>query len=205
MADVPSPERWARPSREPHLRAGDQDREATARVVSEAAAQGRLDLDEMTERMDRVWAARTYGDLDAVLGDLQPPRGTRSPTEGNDQVLRVVAGMGNRKQSGVWVCPPRIVTQTGVAGNVTIDFTESVVEHDVVRIEVITGTGRIVLVVPPGWAADASGVTTSYVGSVKNKLSARPEPTGPELVITGTLGLGDVIVRHPRTARFLPR
>ena len=205
MADVPSPERWTRPSREPHLRVGDRDREAAARVVSEVAAQGRLDLDEMTERMDRVWAARTYGDLEAVLGDLQPPGRTRPLADRDDQVLRVVAGMGNRKQAGVWVCPRRIVAQTGVAGNVTIDFTESVLEHDVVRVEVITGTGRIVLVVPQGWAVDASGVTTPYLGSVKNKLSARAKPTAPELVITGTLGLGDVIVRHPRTARFLPR
>ena len=179
MADVPPPERWTRPSREPHLRAGDRDREAAARVVSEAAAQGRLDLDEMTERMDRVWAARTYGDLDAVLGDLQPPGGTRPPADRDEQVLRVVAGMGNRKQAGVWVCPPRIVAQTGVAGNVTIDFTESVVEHDVVRVEVVTGTGRIVLVVPQGWTVDASGVTTPYVGRSRTSCPLAPNPPHP--------------------------
>ena len=87
MADVPPPERWTRPSREPNLRASDRDREAAARVVSEAAAQGRLDLGEMTERMDRVWAARTYGDLDAVLGDLQPPGGTRPPADRDELSL----------------------------------------------------------------------------------------------------------------------
>jgi hypothetical protein len=137
MADVPSPERGTRPGREPHPRVGDRDSEAAERVVSEAAAQGRLDLDEVAERMDRVWAARTYGDLEDVLGDLQTLGGTRPLADRDQQVLRLVAGMGNRKQSGVWVCPPRIVAQTGVAGNVTVDLTESVVEHDVVRVEVI--------------------------------------------------------------------
>lgn len=193
------------PGREARLRASDRDRAAAARHVREATADGRLDLDEMAGRLDRVLAARTLGDLDAVLDDLVAAQPSHPPAAGDGDVLHVVAGVASRKQAGVWVCPPRIVARTPNAGSVTIDFTEAVADHDVVHVEVATETGRIVLVVPPGWTVDASGVATPALGSVKNKLSARPDRSKPRLVITGTTGLGNVIVRHPRTTHFLPR
>src|SRR5215207_796857 len=72
---------------EPHLadiRASDAEREHHAELLREHAAQGRLTVDELDERLDRVYAARTRGELAPVVADLpapaaQPARRRRDP------------------------------------------------------------------------------------------------------------------------------
>lgn len=55
---------------EPHLRAADTDREAVAAVLGEHMAAGRLTVAEYDERLGRVYAAKTYGDLAELTSDL---------------------------------------------------------------------------------------------------------------------------------------
>jgi hypothetical protein len=52
------------------LRVGDSEREAVAGVLREQHLQGRLTSDEFQERLDRCFAAKTYGDLDALIADF---------------------------------------------------------------------------------------------------------------------------------------
>ncbi|TFV45988.1 DUF1707 domain-containing protein [Blastococcus sp. TF02A-35] len=59
---------------EPHLRAADADRTAVATALGEHMAAGRLTVAEYEERLERAYAARTYGEL-AVLTDDLPPAG----------------------------------------------------------------------------------------------------------------------------------
>ena len=58
------------PPSEPSLRASDSEREHHADLLREHAAQGRLTVDELDERLDRVYAARTRGELAPVVADL---------------------------------------------------------------------------------------------------------------------------------------
>ena len=60
------------------LRASDADREQHAELLREHAAQGRLTVDELEERLDRVYAARTRGELAPVVADLPAPRPARA-------------------------------------------------------------------------------------------------------------------------------
>jgi Domain of unknown function (DUF1707) len=53
-----------------NLRAADSDREAVADILREQHVAGRLDNDELQERIDRCYAAKTYAELDAVVADL---------------------------------------------------------------------------------------------------------------------------------------
>jgi hypothetical protein len=55
---------------EPPMRASDADRERTAALLREHHAVGRLTAEEFSDRVDRVFIARTVGDLDALLADL---------------------------------------------------------------------------------------------------------------------------------------
>jgi hypothetical protein len=55
------------------MRAGDTDREATAERLRVALEEGRLGLHEYDERLARVYAAKTYAELDEVLSDLPGP------------------------------------------------------------------------------------------------------------------------------------
>ena len=52
------------------LRAADSDREAIADILREQHVAGRLDSDELQERIDRCYSAKTYADLDAIVVDL---------------------------------------------------------------------------------------------------------------------------------------
>jgi len=61
----------------PELRVSDEDRERVAAEIREHFAQGRLDSDELSERLGRAYGARTAGELDALRADL--PRVPPSP------------------------------------------------------------------------------------------------------------------------------
>ncbi|WP_436523986.1 DUF1707 SHOCT-like domain-containing protein [Actinoplanes sp. HUAS TT8] len=52
------------------MRAGDNDRQRVADQLKSALDEGRLDLNEYDERVQRAYSARTYGDLDGLLDDL---------------------------------------------------------------------------------------------------------------------------------------
>jgi hypothetical protein len=54
---------------------GDAERDATATQLREHYATGRLTLDELNERLDQTFKARTGADLNAVMRDL-PPMGS---------------------------------------------------------------------------------------------------------------------------------
>jgi Domain of unknown function (DUF1707) len=55
---------------EGELRASDAEREAVAERLRRAAGEGRLDPEELEERLGRAYAARTRRDLDALVADL---------------------------------------------------------------------------------------------------------------------------------------
>lgn len=70
-------------ARVPSHRASDSDRELVAEQLRHAAGEGRLTLDELEQRLDAVYAARTYGQLDGLVSDLPVPvKQSRAPRPG---------------------------------------------------------------------------------------------------------------------------
>jgi hypothetical protein len=66
------------PPLHPDTRVSDAEREKLAQTLREHASQGRLSVDELSERLDRAYAARTQGELSALIADLPsapPPPG----------------------------------------------------------------------------------------------------------------------------------
>ena len=53
-----------------HLRASDADRDAIAERLRRAAVEGRLDAEELEERLHAALRARTHGDLERLVVDL---------------------------------------------------------------------------------------------------------------------------------------
>lgn len=71
------------------LRVGDAEREATLERLRDAHGEGRIDAAELYARLDAVYAAKTYGELETVVADLPatgltrfpaPPAGRRTAT-----------------------------------------------------------------------------------------------------------------------------
>lgn len=75
------------------MRVGDAEREAAAAEVREHFASGRLTQDELNQRLDQTFAAKTRGDLNAVFTDL-PSAGWRDATA--DGGRSTGAGYGGR-------------------------------------------------------------------------------------------------------------
>ena len=93
------------------LRVSDADRHKVAEILRQAAGEGRLDLDELDERLESAYAAKTYADLIPITADL-PVRGSEQmPSPGPQQAGPLVpatrhdstlAFMGGASRKGLW-------------------------------------------------------------------------------------------------------
>jgi hypothetical protein len=102
---------------DPRIRASDEDRDRAASLLREHHAVGRLTPEEFSERLDKVYEAKTVGELDALMADLPGidlyrlpdaamPR-YRAPSPGGGShlpALRPPAGLarGHGRLSPVW-------------------------------------------------------------------------------------------------------
>ena len=68
---------------DPHLRMSDAEREQAAGELAEHYAQGRLTAEEHSERLDQIWAARTYAELAPVFSDLPSGHGRPGRSRGS--------------------------------------------------------------------------------------------------------------------------
>ncbi len=59
------------------LRIGDAERVAAASALGDHFAAGRIDQEELDQRLSAAYAARTFADLDPLFEDLPAPRPTR--------------------------------------------------------------------------------------------------------------------------------
>lgn len=187
-------ERPALPEDRRALRAADADREAVAEQLRTAAGDGRLTMEELDERLGLAYAAKTYGELELVVRDLPDTAPARSA---DAEPLTLTAPLGDIKRLGPWRVPSRIVAKAG-AGTIKLDFTDAILSSTEVLIEARANAGDVVLLVPEGWDVRSSG-------AVKDRTEAWPRSGAPVLHVKGSVVLGEVIVRHPRRTRWLPR
>jgi Flp pilus assembly protein TadB len=99
-------------STEQNIRVSDADRDAVAAQLREHYAQGRLTMDELNDRLDRVFAARTNLELASVTSDLPyaSPRGVlpsdrvggSGPWRGNAQFRRDQRGGQDERRHPGW-------------------------------------------------------------------------------------------------------
>jgi hypothetical protein len=188
----------SRPRRE--LRASHGDRDAVIERLREAAGEGRLDIEELEERLERAFAAKTYGDLEPLLADLpeQPgqagqPGLVRTPDPGEPMVVK--GGLQSAERVGRWTVPAKIVARAGLGG-VKLDFTRADCAVPEAEIEIHGDMGGVTIVVPDGWAVDTSGAEPG-IGGLKNKTTGERHPGTPLLRVTGSGGMGGATVRHP--------
>jgi hypothetical protein len=58
--------------RDPNIRAADADREQIVERLRKCHAEGRLDMAEFQQRLERCYEAKTLGELDELVRDLPP-------------------------------------------------------------------------------------------------------------------------------------
>ncbi|AOD20786.1 MULTISPECIES: DUF1707 SHOCT-like domain-containing protein [Rhodococcus] len=212
------------------LRVSDAEREHVGELLQRAVGQGMLSLGEFTERMDTVLAAKTRGDLNQVLVDLPgiqirpefqeqnlpgmsqahypapsaagypAPSAAAFPATGQGAPLVIKGRVSGIERKGRWHVPPAVVLDT-VASSVTLDFTEAVMQTQVVRIDVSDYLSSINIVLPAEATADVNGVE-NVASSVSSKVRGGA-PYGPlHVVVTGKVRGGSFNVTHPLSTRL---
>jgi hypothetical protein len=127
----------------PDQRAADSDREATADRLRDAAGHGRLEPEELEERLEAAYSARTYGELAKLTGDLPDTPGHepgREPVWRSEELRARLATfiVANVVCVSVWLAtgaegdfwPKWVLLGTGIALFVTLVHGVLGVEED---------------------------------------------------------------------------
>jgi hypothetical protein len=134
------------------IRASDADRERAIALLREHAVEGRLTLEEFTDRMSAAVTARTTDALDELARDLPQQAATsrRSPT-------RFLFSMfGSTVREGRIRVGRRVTCLTAL-GNIDLDLRQATLERDVVTVVAIGIFGTLDVYVPEGVEVDLHG------------------------------------------------
>lgn len=175
-------------------RASDADRDDAAERLRLAAGNGRLEIQELERRLERVYAAHTYGELEALVRDL-PQDDPGDPVAYRDTVEIRQGGM-NITRRGRWQVPRRIVV-TGRFGATSLDFSRALIEHQDVEIALDTDWSSVRIIVPKGAAVETDRLTMA-LGSLSNSAASVPQKNGVRFRVTGSHTGGRVKIGYPR-------
>ena len=198
------------------MRISDADRHQVAEILREAAGEGRLDLDELDERLEATYAARTYADLVPITHDLPVARSAQAPLPRPASLPPVpatryessVAIMSGVDRKGVWEVGPshNVVC---IMGGVTLDLREAVFAGPEVVITANTLMGGIDIVVNEATRVIVEG--TGVMGAFeqgRDKVAAQLTPDSPVVRVRGVALMGAVTVIRkgpPRPPKSLRR
>lgn len=190
------------PDRPVDLRATDADREAALDQLREASVDGRLTIDELSQRAELVHEARTHGALLAVTADLGTPTTVRlaesapdgavnRPRERHRTVFALHRHRGRRRMHAA--------TRFDITvGNVHLDLRDVLLDGPRVDVHVRAVLGWMQVIVPEGIDVrfEGDGLLTNR----EIHLRGTPVPPGAPVVVIHVRGfLGSVSVRsRPR-------
>ena len=172
------------------VRASDAERNEIIEQLREAAAEGRLTMEELTDRIELAANAVMRSDLDALTADLPTPGVSVSAPAANERQRT----MGDVKRSGAWVVPPHSEFRSW-AGNIKLDLRQATITSREIVIDAFTPLGNIDLLVPEGVHVEVRADTK--LGSLKQDASAAT-PGAPRVILTGGTVFGTIKVRNKR-------
>jgi Domain of unknown function (DUF1707)/Cell wall-active antibiotics response 4TMS YvqF len=186
-----------------NLRASDADRERVADVLRQAAGDGRLTMEELDERLDSVYAAKTYAELEPITKDLPRTAGDRAPAAAPAGDPRRFGGeatshgafaiMGGFSRKGDWVVPEEF-TAFAFMGGGELDLREARYAASTVTIHVFAIMGGIEITVPEDANVRVTGV--GIMGAFDHQSSGTGDPNGPTIVVNGVAFMSGVEVKR---------
>ena len=176
------------------VRASDAERERTADLLRQAAAEGRLTFEELADRIGAALGARTRGELDRLTEDL-PVLAGGAPAAAAVAPASASAVFGDVRRSGRWLVPVESRWKS-FFGDVVIDLREAQVPSAEVVIDAGSVFGEIDLLVPEGIAVEVRA--RSVLGGVEQEVGGLAPAGAPRVVLTGRTVFGDVRVRSRR-------
>ncbi len=205
QAPEPRPVAPADPSR---LRISDEDRHKVADVLRQAAGEGRIDLEELDERLEATYHAKTYGDLVPITADLPAagtPPGTRPeaasawhpvPSSGLPRYPSSLALMSETRRTGGWLVEDGH-TAVAVMGSVVLDLRQAQFESAELTVNAHALMGEVRVVVGPGTTVVVEG--TGVMGEYREqrpRVPFDPAAGGPVVRVRGFALMGSVHVQR---------
>jgi uncharacterized protein DUF1707 len=186
-------------------RASDSEREAIVARLRQAAGEGRLTVEELTERIDAAYAATTRDELQPLTADLPAAATTSMSVEGGRGGTRFLLGIfGGGDRRGRWRVAERVVV-LNIFGGADLDLREATLASPEVRITVISLFGGSDIIVPGGVQAELSSF--ALFGGDDLKLEGPEPPPGAPVIHVRTVSIfggTDVKTSRGRRRRGLP-
>lgn len=174
------------------LRISDADRHQVAEVLREAAGDGRIDPDELDERLAATYAARTYADLVPITHDL-PTRRDHPTAPARRRHLAILSSVDRR---GVWVVPQQL-TVLALMGGATLDLRQArfAAQEVVLTVHAIMGGASVIVGPHTNVVIEGTGILGGYSGP-SGLVAAQLDETSPTVRITGVAFWGGVSVER---------
>jgi hypothetical protein len=192
-----SAQRGARDRPDAVTRAAETDRIQVAQLLTDAAAQGRLQMNDYEDRLTKAYAAKTYDELDQLRSDLlgssvNSQRGGATKPAPSMLLLAVMSAFERR---GRWNVPKKLTTFALWGGGVIdlryADFTSTDVEINATSI-----MGGQTILLPPEVNVEITG--HGVMGGFDHDVDGQGTPGAPTVRIRGFSLWGGVGVKRKK-------
>jgi hypothetical protein len=190
------------------MRISDAERDNVAAILRDAAGDGRLDLEELDERLSAVYAAKTYGDLEPITRDLPAGAPAASAAPRSDRIggvptsSKAIAILSGFERKGPWVAPETFNAMAFMGGG-QIDLREARFAGSEVTIRVYAVMGGIEILVPEDAEVHVNGI--GIMGGFDQGASGMGAPGAPRIIVTGLAVWGGISVERRPSDEELKR
>ena len=200
------PERRMQPHDASQLRISDDDRHRVAEVLRHAAGEGRIDFEELDQRLEEAYAAKTYADLVPITADLpihpatQPSTPPAVPQPSSlmpaSSHANSVAIMSETKRQGSWLVPAQH-TAFSMMGSVQLDLREAQFAAREVTIYAnsVMGDVRIIVNAHTRVIVDGVAIMAEFT-EAREKVPAELTPDSPVVRVKGFALMAGVTVQR---------
>jgi Domain of unknown function (DUF1707)/Cell wall-active antibiotics response 4TMS YvqF len=188
-------------SQPPDLRVSDADRERVAERLREAAGAGRLTVDELDERVERAYAARTAGELTTLTADLPATPGAALPGKPAQRKPRrwLVSIMGGGNLRGRWRAGEKLTVVSLMSGG-NVDLRHAQITSREIHITAISVMGGVDVIVPAGVDVEVTGF--ALMGGYDDRVPVQDLPAdAPRVHVRAISLMGGVTARMKRSER----
>lgn len=165
------------PADPPAILASDAEREHCVALLRDAVVEGRLTLEEFSDRVGSAGVARTAPELTALTRDLP---GLASPPAAQTPVVHRAA-FSRLVRRGAWEIPAR-TSWRSLFGTIELDLRGARLGGSEVELEIYNLFGTVTVLVPAGVAVEVSGGGW-FASQVIQPPSWAPPPGAPRLRI----------------------
>src|SRR3954451_490937 len=177
------------------LRASDHERELAVARLRDASAEGRLKLDELMERSETGYTARTHGEL--VRMTAQFPENPTPPPARAERTRFVVAIFAPVHRRNRWKLGRRTFVFS-LFGPTFFDLGDASLEEDEATITVLSIFAPVNVTAPPQIDLETN-VLAIFAPIQERGEQAAPSPHAPRITINGLAVFAPVFVKFGRS------